>query len=173
MNRRVVLLSLVSWLLLFGCQQRPEHRGPVASARFGVFFGGQIQERKEIPLVMDRAKQSLGFRIEFSEPLPQPLAIRWELDMPGAGRRVRDAHGRIGKGRVTKLGEAKARMGLARFDQELPFTPGDSIGTWNVRVLVGDDVVIDRPFLVYDRAARRRAEREQKRASADMVPDDD
>jgi hypothetical protein len=172
MTRRVAFLALAASLSLLGCD-RKKPRGPVASASFGVFFGGQIQERQEIPLVMDRAKQSLGFRVEFPEPLQQPRSIHWELDMPGAGRRVRDAQGRIGKGRLTKLGEAKARVGLARFDQELPFTPGDSIGTWNVRVLVDDEIVIDRPFLVYDRAARRRAERAQKQASADMATEDD
>ena len=163
MNRALVVLSLIG-LLASGCA-RPEPAGLVASARFGVFFGGQIQQRKEIPLILDRAKQTQGFRIEFSQPLSTPVEVHWEIDMPGAGRRVRDIHGRIGKGRVTKLGQDTARAGLSRFDEELPFAPGASIGTWNIRVTVEDAVVIDRPFLVYDAAARRRAEREQ--ASAD------
>jgi hypothetical protein len=42
----------------------------------------------------------------------------------------------------------------------LPFSPDDPLGLWNIRVLVGDQVVIDRPFVVYDaieRARRREA----------------
>ena len=158
MSARAV--GLLMGLFVAGCAEAPRRQGPVASAEFGIFFGGQVQERDELPFNLDRARQSQGFRLQFHAPLAEPLPVAWELDMPGAGRRR--------EGRVTKTGQAAARAGLSRLDQELPFEPGDPLGTWNVRVLVDGAPVIDRPFVVYDPAARRRARREAeaKRAKA-------
>jgi hypothetical protein len=84
--------------------------------------------------------------------------------MPGNTRRARDAKGRRGAGRVVKTGQSEARAGQQRLEIELPFAPGDPLGTWNLRVTVAGEVVIDRPFLVYDPDARRRAEREHAKA---------
>lgn len=164
-----LLLALV---LVFGCE--PPREAPlVTRAQFGVFFGGQVQEREEIPLDFDRSKQLQGFVLEFREPLPAPVVVKWEIDMPGTGRGVRDAEGRRGKGRLTKLGQAEARVGTRRFDMPMPFVPGDSIGTWNIRVTVDGRSVIDRPFLVYDAAARRRAERKAAAARRAALTDSD
>jgi hypothetical protein len=38
----------------------------------------------------------------------------------------------------------------------LAFHPGDPLGVWNVRVVVRDKVVIDRPIEVFDAATRKR-----------------
>ena len=54
-------------------------------------------------------------------------------------------------------GKATIRAGLSRFDQVTPFEPGNPLGLWNARVVVGGELVIDRPFEVYDRAERVRA----------------
>jgi hypothetical protein len=54
-----------------------------------------------------------------------------------------------------------ARAGETRFDRTVSFEPGDPLGLWNVRVVVRDMVVLDRPFEVFD------AEERQKNASAD------
>ena len=35
--------------------------------------------------------------------------------------------------------------------------PGDPLGTWNIRVRLNAESVIDRPFLLYDADARQRA----------------
>jgi hypothetical protein len=56
-----------------------------------------------------------------------------------------------------ELGEAQARAGQTRFDELLPFKPGDPLGIWNVRVVVDQEVVIDRRVLVYDAPERERA----------------
>jgi hypothetical protein len=34
------------------------------------------------------------------------------------------------------------------------FEPGDSLGLWNLRVVLGDYVALDRSFLVYDESSR-------------------
>ena len=146
----VVLIALIS----LGCPDRSKPKQLVARAQFGIFFGGQVQERKKIPFVLDRSKQKHGIRIEFAEPLREKTHVSWEVDMPGEGRRVRDDKGRIGKGRVVKLSEAEVPAGRQVFEQVLPFSPGDPLGMWNIRVVVEDSVVIDRPFLVLSEERR-------------------
>ncbi|MEZ4224219.1 MAG: hypothetical protein R3B13_24935 [Polyangiaceae bacterium] len=170
--KAVALVSMLGTLLASaGC--RPEAEPPlVKSAELGVFFGGQIQQRSEIPLQHDTSKQTQGFRLRFSRPLTHPVLVRWEVDMPGAGRRVRDAEGRRGYGRLVKLAEANARAGLEVFDQAIPFAAQDSPGTWNVRVHVDDVLALDRSLWVYDPVRRRRDERdEQARVDAERTAD--
>ncbi len=161
MTGRAMLLLLAT----LGCAE-PNEEPPrlVRQAEFGVFFGGQVQERREIPLEVDRTRQVQGFRLQFSGPLSEPLEVEWEIDMPGNARRVRDLKGRRGLGRRTVLGHATVPRGATRFDRELPFVPEDSPGMWNVRVIVGDGVVIDRPVLVFDPAQRRRVRQEERAA---------
>lgn len=141
---------LLAWLAVAAC----DARGPkplVESAKFGVFYGGQIQEREQVPFELDRTKQEQGFRIIFSEPLRRPLPIRWELDVPsGAARKTKT-------GRLVELGEATVRSGQRRFEHLIRFEPEDLPGTWNLRVLVDDQLVIDRAFLVVDAEALRRS----------------
>lgn len=161
MTRAAALLAL---FFATGCSEPARPEGPVASAEFGVFWATQIQERDEIAFCLDRGKQRQGIRIDFRRPLAEPLDVSWELDMPGNTRRARDAKGRRGAGRVVKTGQAEARAGQERLEIELPFSPGDPLGTWNLRVTVAGEVVIDRPFLVYDADARRRARREHEKA---------
>ena len=161
MRRAFLLLPL---LMLAACSEPPRSDRLVESAEFGIFWGGQVQERDEIPFSLDRSKQIQGVRIELAAPAKAPLEVSWELDMPGSTRRARDAQGRRGKGRVVKTGRTEMRQGQDRLDLELPFEPGDPLGTWNVRVSVAGETVVDRPFLVYDAGARKRAKREQREA---------
>jgi hypothetical protein len=132
---------------------------------FGIFYGGQVQERDELPLELDRTRQLQGFRLRL-EPAPsRPLEVRWELGMPGTGRLLADTQGRRSRARKVQLGQARWRPGEAYFEQALPFSPSDPLGLWSMRVLVEGRVVIDRPFVVYDAAerearARRLAERD-------------
>lgn len=157
MRRRAALTALAALACACACEDDAPDTGPVKDAKFGVFFGGQVQARKEIPFELDATKQTHGFRIEFREPLPAPLEVKWELDMPGSSKRVRDEKGRRGEGRITKIDSATARAGSTRFERTLRFEPGDPLGDWHVRVHVGERVAIDRDFTVYSEAARRRA----------------
>jgi hypothetical protein len=158
------MITRLSWLVLgvavllsLGCERRPTETGPVAHAALGIFFGGQVQERQEIPFTLDRAKQTQGFVVEFAAPLTRPLKIHWEIDRP----QVR------GKGRLTEIFDSEARVGQTRFDQEIRFEPGHPLGTWNFRVMVENQIVIDRPVLIYDARARRRAMREASEVGKD------
>lgn len=139
-------LGVVLGLVAAGCE-KPAAEGLVEHASFGIFFGGQIQERNEIPFTLDRTKQRQGFRIAFRAPLSSEVPIHWELDRPALR----------GKGRRVVLGDSIARAGQSSFEVELPFQPGDPLGTWNVRVTIADEAAIDRPVLVYDAQARLRA----------------
>ncbi len=132
----------------------PEAR---VAAEFGIFYGGQVQQRQDIPLEVDASRQRQGFRLQLTPPPDRALEVRWELGMPGSGRTVLDSQGRKARPRKVQLGQAHWRPGAAAFEQLLQFSPGDPLGLWNIRVMVGRQVVIDRPFLVYDGIRRARA----------------
>jgi hypothetical protein len=143
---------LLALPLLVACHTRPTGDpipGPVKSAEFGVFYGGQVQERERIPLVVDQTRQRHGIHIEFDEPTQRAMSISWELDMPGTTRGVRDERGIRGKGRLIEHDQATVPVGRTQFDRALAFRPDDPVGMWNIRVRVDDQVVIDRPFEVY------------------------
>jgi hypothetical protein len=147
---RLVLAVILGGL--WGCE-REKPPEPVARASFGIFFGGQVQEREEIPFELDRAKQVQGFRIDFSEPLAREIKVSWEIDRPAPGNRSGSSKG---SERIAELGEAIARKGLSRFDQTIPFKPGNALGSWKILVRADDKVVIDRKVVIYDPAVRAR-----------------
>jgi hypothetical protein len=154
MNR----LWLSMLVVLAGCQQRARE-GSVERAEFGIFFGGQVQEREQIPFEPSRARQVQGFRLEFRAPLERDLAIEWEINRPRtSGKRAGNAQ--ASEERLVQLGQAQARVGQTRFEQVLAFKPGDPLGVWNLRVVADGQLVMDRRFLVYDEEERVRAARD-------------
>jgi hypothetical protein len=150
-------------VLLAACAAPESAAAPSIRAEFGILYGGQVQERDEIPL--DAARQRQGFRLTRTPPPAEALEVRWELGKPGPGRRAPDSQGRRARPRPVQLGRAHFRAGEPVFEQSLPFAPNDPLGLWNIRVLVGDRVVLERPFVVYDPAERAR--REKAAAEAD------
>lgn len=159
-------VALAGLALAVGCRAPAEASSGVV-AQFGVFFGGQVQERSELPFELDRARQVQGFRIELDPPPAQALEVRWELSLPSSKLAV-DDQGRKAPARRTRSGQVAMRPGEPRLEQTLPFASDDPLGLWNIRVLVGERVVIDRPFLVYD--ARARAAALARRTKADAGP---
>jgi hypothetical protein len=134
-------------LCLIGCQSKPERDPLVERAAFGVFFGGQIQDRKELPFELDQTKQSCGFRIDFRAPLARPVAVAWEIARPLSAKASKaDA----GVDRVTEVGEVAARVGERRLDVPVLLRQGQVLGSWHVRVKVDQRAVIDRDVLVFD-----------------------
>lgn len=129
----------VALLAILGCEKPTE--APKVEAKFGVFFGGQVQERDEVPLVLDRTRQSHGIRLDFREPPERPLRVAWEIEKPQATK-LEDA------GKLVEYGETRARVGEGRLEIPLVFREGDRPGPWHVRVTVGERVVIDRAFRV-------------------------
>lgn len=143
--------------------QSPAAAEATLEARFGIFYGGQVQERVEIPFEIDRARQLQGIRIDMQPPPREPHEVRWELSLP-TGRRRADARGRKALERRLRQGSQRMRPGEPRFEVALPFAVDDPLGLWNIRVLVGERVVIDRPFVVYDPRQRAAAVRRARAA---------
>ncbi|HEX6765580.1 MAG TPA: hypothetical protein VF103_08890 [Polyangiaceae bacterium] len=131
-------VSLVA-LFVLGCAKPDE--APTLDAKFGVFFGGQVQEREELPLVLDRTRQSHGIRLDFREPPKQALRVTWEIAKPQASK-LDDA------GNIVEYGETRTRVGEQRLEIPLAFRAGDRPGAWHVRVTVAERVVLDRAFRV-------------------------
>ena len=142
-------------LSLLGCQSKPEADPLVERAAFGVFFGGQIQDRKELPFELDPAKQSCGIRVDFREPLARSVPLSWEIARP---LREKASKTDAGVDRVTEIGEAAARVGERRLDVPVLFRQGQVLGSWHVRVKVDGRAVIDRDVLVFDPRERRERE---------------
>ncbi len=148
-------LGWVLALCLLGCQSKPERDPLVERAAFGVFFGGQIQDRKELAFELDPSKQSCGIRVDFREPLTRSDEVGWEIARPLSAKASKaDA----GPDRVTEVGEAAARVGERRLDVPVLLRPGQVLGSWHVRVKVDERTVIDRDVLVFDPRERRERE---------------
>jgi hypothetical protein len=161
-------LGFVVLLMSTACEAQGAAASVSADAEFGVFYGGQVQEREEIPLELDGARQTLGFRLTVSPPPGQALEVLWALGGPGVGKRVADGQGRKARPRQVRMGRAHFRPGEAVFEQPTPFAPGDPPGLWNIRVQLGEHVVLDRPFLVYDAVERARRQRDVSAADAGL-----
>lgn len=145
-------LALLVALCLLGCKAKPERDPLVERASFGVFFGGQIQDRKELAFELDSAKQSCGIRVDFREPLTHPAKVSWEIARP-----LRDKTGKVevGADRVTEVGEVAARVGEQRLDVPVLLRQGQVLGSWHVHVKVDERTVIERDVLVFDPRERR------------------
>ncbi|MBX3182215.1 MAG: hypothetical protein KIT72_09825 [Polyangiaceae bacterium] len=159
--RLTAFLGLALGFTLGGCPA-PEKQRPEVRASFGIFYGGQVQERDEIPFEIDRAKQSQGFRLEFPAPLAAARRVTWEVDQPAPrGKRPTPTS------RITALGEAEVRPGTDRLEVPLELAPGDPLGEWNIRVLVDGELVLDQRFALYSAAARARAQRSAEEQAED------
>lgn len=135
-RRQLGLAALA--LATAGCSKQAEPKP--ARASFGVFFGGQLQEREEIPLILDRARQSIGVRVEFREPPERAEDVSWELEKPGSGK--------DGGPGIVDYGAARTRPGEPVLDIPLAFRPGDRLGNWRVRVSFRRQSLLDRGFRV-------------------------
>jgi hypothetical protein len=145
------LVRLLVALALLGCDK--PSAAPTLDAKFGVFFGGQVQERDELPLVLDRTRQSHGIRLDFREPPERPLRVAWEIEKPTPGK-LEDA------GKLVEYGETRARIGEERLEIPLAFRATDRPGAWRVRVTVAERVVLDRAFRVVPQGPAPRAAEE-------------
>jgi hypothetical protein len=135
-----------------GCTPKSDPDPLVESATFGVFFGGQIQDRKELPFELDPAKQQQGIRVDFRAPLARAVPVSWEIARPVSAKATKSDGGLE---QVVEVGDATARVGETRLDVPLSFRQGQVLGTWHVRVKVDTRVAIDRDVLVFDPRERR------------------
>jgi hypothetical protein len=140
-------LAVVSCLLA-SCDSKPAGG---AHAAFGVFFGGQIQDRSELAYELDPMQERHGIRVDFDKELDRERVVSWEIAMPlGKQAHAPDA----GSEQVVEVGEARARKGSSRLDVPLAFRPGQSLGRWHVRVRLDMQTLIDRDLVVFDPNAR-------------------
>jgi hypothetical protein len=149
-SRALGLLLTVPWLATPGIGCSPRHDDSstrlhplVLSAEAGLFFGGQVSRRTDIPFELDQTRQTQGFRLHFASPLPHEARVDWELDVPGGTDTSRGA-GSVS--RTERSDSARVPMGAQSFEQRLTFAPTDHTGTWNLRVRFDSVVVLDRPF---------------------------
>jgi hypothetical protein len=134
-------------------------------AEFGVYFGGQIQERRDIPFELNGTKQTHGFRVLFADAPAETHEITWQLSPP------RFIKPKVSKNKRSEVapsaapstppppasdlnGSALLQPGQRELSRTWTFKPGDPLGVWNVRITVDRRVLVDRPFLVYDAHAR-------------------
>ena len=124
-------------VLLVGCNK--SSTGVVKEAEFGVFFGGQVQELKELPKQLDAARQRHGFRLTFTAPLERDVPVAWEVSLPATDSRAP---------RPALVGQVTAKAGQSVLDVPLSFRPADPLGSWHAKVTADGHVVIDRDFTV-------------------------
>jgi len=117
----------------------------VRFAQFGVFFGGQVQQRLEIPISPDPSQNTQGLRVEFRRPLPSAAQITWDWDYPTARSGPR---GPCSAPRKQRTETATVPAGADRFEQLLNLDPTSVPGTYNLRVMLGEEVALDRSFRV-------------------------
>ena len=137
-------LATLAWALTvpwLGLACRARRKEDEVVVRFGVFFGGQVQERDEIPLVHDRTRLALGIRLEWPAPPESPLEVRWELARP---KDPKDPSA----GELAQYGKARTLPGSAFLDLPLAFRPDDRPGPFRVRVDLEGKRVLDRAFRV-------------------------
>ena len=155
--KRITFSVVVVALVASACAEPRKEPGKEPEARFGVFFGGQIQERREIPFELDRGKQALGFRVEFPAPLPDDVRVEWRITPPPPAGKMRAAGGAASLAEPRRASSDVARAGETRFERTTPLEAGDPLGMWNARVVAGGKVLVDRPFEVFDAAIRAKA----------------
>lgn len=151
MKRRsavALALSLAFALAAFGCQ-RGAH--DAIEAEFGVFFGGQVQELKELPKELDPGRQQHGFRLTFRNAPARDVAISWELSLPATGT------GDKAGPRAALIGRATAKAGQRVLDIPLAFRPSDPLGSWHAKLTADGQVVVDRDFQVVSAAPQKSA----------------
>jgi hypothetical protein len=139
--RRAVVFALGGFALAPLAACRRDDTPPEVQAHFGIFFGGQVQEREKIPLIADRARQSVGIRLEFASPPRTEQNVRWELEKPAPGKTSDGT-------RIVAYGESRTRIGATVLDVPLAFQASDRPGSWRVRVSLDGRRVLDRPFTV-------------------------
>lgn len=130
-------LGFVLLLLLAGCNESA--KGVVKQAEFGVFFGGQVQELKELPKQLDPARQRHGFRLTFAGPLSRDVPVTWEVSLPVTDKSAPAP---------ALVGQATAKVGQTVLDVPLAFRSSDPLGNWHAKVTADGVVVIDRDFKV-------------------------
>lgn len=139
---------VLSLALLVACRN-PAPDSEVERVEFGVPFGGDIQDRKRIPL--DLEGHELALKVTFREPLASERVMTWELERP-TNSRGSDGGALF----AAELGEAKVRRGERSAEAKLALRRGDLPGPWRIRVRLDGRTLLDRRFDVTEPVAREK-----------------
>ncbi len=128
-------LVAVFFVQLSSCQDNKDFSQP--SCEIGVFYGGQIQQKKEVELSVT-TPPNLGFRVvlPLSEKAEEAAAfadpIFYQVIRPGPlGRRVKES------------GTLTPREDQREISQVIDVPP-DAEGLWNIRVIFRERILADR-----------------------------
>ena len=128
------------------CGTRGATSSGSVKAQAGIFFGGQIQNRAEWPLVLDQTRQTQGFRVDFGQVLKEPAHVTWDIVRPTLRQK---RHGDP----ATSSFDATVPPGTDRFDQAIPFTDSDRPGEWKLHVFVNGVSALDRSITIVSKPA--------------------
>lgn len=145
--KRIGFFTTLYGCALFGCSEAP----PSPQAELGVFYGGQVQELQTVRLSSEPGKERYGFRVQLPASTLRAHAVHWEIQRPGrtaAGKWVPPQ---------TEVGHEQLGLGEREFRKVFSFEAGAPTGTWNFRVLVDRQLVLDRALEVDEEGARPRS----------------
>ncbi len=137
-RRPLHALLAAAGLLALACRASGPSQD-IERVEFGVLFGGDVQDREEIPLELDSARQELGVRVTFRAPLSAPRLVRWELERPTA---LKAADG--GVAYAAEIGQIQARRGERRAEAKVRLRANDLPGIWRIHVDVDGKRALDR-----------------------------
>ncbi len=145
-GRTITAVFAVTWhCLQLGCDRGHSPSDLPVRAQAGIFFGGQVQNRSEWALVLDGARQTQGFRLEFKQPLKEPAQVSWEIIRPATpAKRHSSSPGEP----VSSTNTVTVPVGTERFDQLVPFSENDRPGAWKLRVFVNGASVLSKSITV-------------------------
>ena len=130
--------------LVAGCNKH-ESSSVRVNAKAGLFYGGQIQNRTEWPLILDATRQTQGFRIEFVQPLSKPSQVHWEVTRVIARSKKRST---VPDDSSSPVSNVVVPAGSQRFDQVISFSDSDRPGDWKLKVDVDGVTVLDKTIHV-------------------------
>ncbi len=139
------IIRVWTCVCLLGCDRGNSALDLPVRAQAGIFFGGQVQNRSEWPLILDKARQTQGFRLEFKQALKEPAQISWEIVHPPVPAK---RHSLSSGGPEPSTFNVTVPEGTERFDQLIPFSDSDRPGAWKLRVNVNGANVLSKSITV-------------------------
>lgn len=147
-HAKIAVCALTCFCPPLGCDRENSASDLPVKAQAGIFFGGQVQNRSVWPLVLDKARQTQGFRLEFKQALKEPAQINWEIVHPPAAVK---RHSSASGDPVPSTFAVTVPAGTERFDQLIPFSDNDRPGEWKLRVTVNGTNVLSKSITVVAR----------------------
>ncbi len=139
------ICALTCFCLQLGCDREISSSDLPVKAQAGIFFGGQVQNRSEWPLILDKSRQTQGFRLEFRQALKESAQINWEVVHPPV---LTKRHGSASGDPMSSTFTVTVPAGTERFDQLIPFSDNDRPGEWKLRVVVNGRNVLSKSINV-------------------------